>query len=86
MQQETDSSMSEKIRKVMAKSLGVVEGSITENTVQEDIYEWDSINHIKMIVAFEREFDITIPDEQVANMISFRLIESVIQQCYGKSA
>ena len=86
MQQETDSSMSEKIRKVMAKSLGVVEGSITENTTQEDIYEWDSINHIKMIVAFEREFDITIPDEQVANMISFRLIESVIQQCYGKSA
>lgn len=78
--------MSEKIRKVMAKSLGVVEGSITENTTQEDIYEWDSINHIKMIVAFEREFDITIPDEQVANMISFRLIESVIQQCYGKSA
>ena len=86
MQQETDSSMSEKIRKVMAKSLGVVEGSITENTTQEDIYEWDSINHIKMIVAFEREFDITIPDEQVSNMISFRLIESVIQQCYGKSA
>lgn len=86
MQQETGSSMSEKIRKVMAKSLGVVEGSITENTTQEDIYEWDSINHIKMIVAFEREFDITIPDEQVANMISFRLIESVIQQCYGKSA
>lgn len=78
--------MSEKIKKVMAKSLGVVEGSITENTAQEDIYEWDSINHIKMIVAFEREFDITIPDEQVANMISFRLIESVIQQCYGKSA
>ena len=86
MQQETDSSMSEKIRKVMAKSLVVVEGSITENTTQEDIYEWDSINHIKMIVAFEREFDITIPDEQVSNMISFRLIESVIQQCYGKSA
>ena len=86
MQQETDSSMSEKIRKVMAKSLGVAEGSITENTAQEDIYEWDSINHIKMIVAFEREFDITIPDEQVSNMISFRLIESVIQQCYGKSA
>ena len=78
--------MSEKIRKVMVKSLGVAEGSITENTAQEDIYEWDSINHIKMIVAFERELDITIPDEQVSNMISFRLIESVIQQCYGKSA
>lgn len=86
MQQETGSSMNERIKKVMAKSLGVVEGSITDTITQEEIHEWDSINHIKMIVAFEREFDITIPDEQVTNMISFRLIESVIQQCYGKSA
>ena len=86
MQQKTDSSMNERIKKVMAKSLDTTVEKITENIVQEDIDEWDSINHIKMIVAFEREFDITIPDEQVANMISFRLIESVIQQCYGKSA
>lgn len=78
--------MSERIKKVMAKSLDAPIEKITENTIQEDIEGWDSINHIKMIVAFEREFDITIPDEQVTNMISFRLIESVIQQCYGKSA
>ena len=82
MQQETDFSMNERIKKVMEKSLGVLEGAITDNTQQEDIYEWDSINHIRMIVAFEREFDITIPDEQVSNMISFKLIESVIRECH----
>ena len=86
MQQETGSSMNERIKKVMAKCLDTTIEKITENTIQEDIEGWDSINHIKMIVAFEREFDIVIPDEQVSNMISFKLIESVIQECYGKSA
>jgi len=86
MQQETGSNTSERIRKVMARSLATTIEKITEHTTQDNVDGWDSINHIKMIVAFEREFDITIPDEQVSNMISFRLIESVIQQCYGKSA
>lgn len=78
--------MNERIKKIMAKSLEVEEGSISDNTIQEDIYEWDSISHIRMVVAFEREFDIVIPDEQVSNMISVRLIESVIQQCHESTS
>ena len=38
-----------------------------------------------LIVFLEREFDITIPDEIVGNLISFKLIEATIQKCHGES-
>jgi len=37
-----------------------------------------------MIVFLEREFDIVIPDEKVGNMINYKLINSVINECINK--
>lgn len=74
--------MKNKIKEVMAKAFGVPADQITEQSNQDTIESWDSIHHIQMIVLLERAFDITIPDEEVGKMISFKLIESVINKCH----
>ena len=33
---------------------------ITENSIADDIEEWDSLNQIKIILACEKEFDIKL--------------------------
>ena len=66
----------------MAKAFGVPKDQITEQSNQDTIESWDSIHHMHLIVFLEREFDITIPDEMVGKMISFKLIETVIQKCH----
>lgn len=73
--------MNERIKKIMAKAFEVPVEEITTNSSQDNIETWDSLHHIKMIVFLEREFDITIPDNLVGNMVSYKLIESIINGC-----
>jgi len=67
----------------MAKAFEVPEATITEESNMNNLENWDSIHHVRLTVFLEREFDITIPDEVVGNMISFKLIKTVINECTG---
>jgi len=74
--------MTDKIRAIMAKAFDTPVESINEHSSQDNIENWDSIHHVKMIVYLEREFDITIPDEDVGNMVSFKLIDLIVRKSY----
>lgn len=65
----------------MARAFEVPVEEITDHSSQDSIETWDSIHHIKMIVLLEREFDITIPDDKVGNIVSYKLIETIINGC-----
>jgi acyl carrier protein len=54
---------------------------ITEDSSPDNIESWDSLKHLNLILALEEEFDITIPDEEVGNIINFKLIELIIHEC-----
>jgi acyl carrier protein len=75
--------MNNKIKEVMAKVFNTSVGDIPDDASQDNMENWDSIHHIQMIVLLEREFNITIPDEYVGSMISFKLITEVINKCHG---
>jgi len=69
----------------MSKAFEVPVEEISDQSNMDNLEKWDSLNHVRLIVALEREFDIEIPDEEVGNMVSFKLIESVIKKCYEPS-
>lgn len=73
--------MTERIKKAMAEAFEITVEEIDEESSQDTISVWDSLHHVRLIVFLEREFDITIPDERVGNMISFGFIKSVIDEC-----
>ena len=52
--------------------------SIDENTSADNIETWDSLRHMNLILALEEDFNVTIPDEEVGNLMNFKLIELVI--------
>jgi len=76
--------MNKKIQKVMAQAFEIPEDQININSSLDTLENWDSIHHLRMIVFLEREFDIVIPDEKVGNMINYKLINSVINECINK--
>lgn len=41
---------------------------ISENMTSKDIEEWDSLNHINLIVAVERDFRIRFTTREVNNL------------------
>jgi acyl carrier protein len=68
----------EQIAKIMAVVFEVNSDSINENTSADTIETWDSLRHMNLILALEEEFNVTIPDEEVGNLMNFKLIELVI--------
>ena len=68
----------EQIVKIMAVVFEVNSDSINENTSADTIETWDSLRHMNLILALEEEFNIIIPDEEVGNLMNFKLIELVI--------
>ena len=58
----------DRIKKIIVDQLGVDESKITENSSFIDDLGADSLDIVELIMAFEEEFDIEIPDEDAEKM------------------
>ena len=58
----------ERIKKMIADQLGVDESKITEDSSFFDDLGTDSLDIVELIMAFEEEFGIEIPDKDVEKM------------------
>ncbi len=68
----------EKIKQIMCTIFDVPLESITEDASTDTIENWDSLRHLNLILALEEEFNVTIPDEEVGNLVNYKLIQLVI--------
>ncbi len=70
-------SIPERVKKIIADKLVIDEAEITDNANFKKDLGADSIDLVELIMEFEREFGISIPDEQaeaiqtVADAINF---------------
>ena len=61
-------SIEEKVIQIIVDKLGVDEAEVTsEASIQNDLGA-DSLDTVELIMEFEKEFDISIPDEQAENI------------------
>ena len=58
----------DRVKKVIMEQLGVKEDQITENASFVDDLGADSLDTVELIMEFEKEFDIQIPDDQAENI------------------
>jgi acyl carrier protein len=60
----TDMTTFEKVKKIIVEQLGVDESEVTpEASITEDLGA-DSLDQVELVMAFETEFNIDIPDEE----------------------
>ncbi|MFZ2708614.1 MAG: acyl carrier protein, partial [Leptotrichiaceae bacterium] len=60
--------MLDKIKTIVANQLGVDEAQVTEDASFIDDLGADSLDTVELIMAFEEEFDVEIPDEDAQNI------------------
>ncbi len=58
----------DRIKKIIVDRLGVDESKIRENSSFVDGLGLDSLDIVELIMAFEEEFDIEIPDKDAEKM------------------
>jgi len=61
--EETDE-IFEKVKGIIAEQLGVDPAEVTEEASFIDDLGADSLDTVELVMEFEEEFDITIPDEE----------------------
>lgn len=70
-----------RIVKVMSAVFEVPMEEITDVSSVDNIESWDSLKHLNLILSLEEEFNISIPDEEVGNLMNYKLIELIVNEC-----
>ncbi len=71
--------MEEKIKNVMASVFMCDVSTITADSSQDTIVEWDSLRHMNLIVALEEEFSIVFSEDEMVEMLSFKIICDILK-------
>ena len=71
--------MNERLQNIMANVFGIKLEEINEQTSVENCEQWDSFQHMSLLVAIEEEFNITLEDEEVLKMKDFISIIDILE-------
>jgi acyl carrier protein len=71
--------MLDKIKSIVVEQLGVDEDQVTEDASFIDDLGADSLDTVELIMAFEEEFDIEIPDEDAQKIKTVKDVMDYIE-------
>lgn len=74
----------QQVQAVMSIILGIPTSDITPEATQDNYSTWDSLKHLDLVVAIEEEFGISIPEEEIGNMLSLKLIAVIVDECLNQ--
>ena len=70
----------DKVRKIIVDQLDVEEDKVTEAASITDDLGADSLDVVDLVMSFEEEFDIEIPDDQVEKIKTVGDIVKIIEE------
>jgi len=76
-------SVFEQVRTTAADVLQVTPAKITESTTPEQIENWDSVQHLNLVLALETQFGVEFEPEEIEQMKSIGTIVSLLESKAG---
>lgn len=73
--------MEERVKKIMSDIFQVNIKEVNEYSCPDSIKKWDSLGHLNLITAIEEEFEIILNEEQITQMLNFKLVIEIISEC-----
>ncbi len=73
-------SINERVKKIVVEHLGVDAGKVTEGASFIDDLGADSLDTVELVMAFEEEFGIEIPDDAAEKILTVKDAIAFIQQ------
>lgn len=66
---------SDEVHVLVAEVLGIEKAHVRGELAFGDVPEWDSLNHVNLILALEQRLDVEIGPEQMVELTTVALIE-----------
>lgn len=70
----------QKLKEVLARIFKVDVCMIAEEASPDTIENWDSLRHMSLVLALEEDFGVELTDDQVVEILSYKLIKIVLQE------
>jgi acyl carrier protein len=70
----------DKLKQVLSAVLRLPADQIDDGTSPDTVEAWSSLAHLDLILAIEEEFGVTIPDEEVGDLTSYRLLKLTVDE------
>ena len=78
--------MDEQIKSIFSAVLGIDAASVDDSLSARTNSLWDSLKHIKLLVALEEEFSIEFSEEETQTLTSYVAIrEAIVRRLPGSS-
>ena len=75
-----------RVRTVLAAVFGVEPEALINDSSPDTLAKWDSQGHLNLMLALEQEFGVQFSEEQMYEMVSFRLVVLTLEELLGSSA
>jgi acyl carrier protein len=80
------SSMEPKIKAIMAKCFKIDIYEINDETSADNIEQWNSLQHVELMVDLQKAFDVEFTDSQLVEMLSYKtVVQSVMEAITARS-
>ena len=76
---EMELKLAESVQKALAAALNVGASEISAETQFGDLPQWDSMGHMEVLVALEKEFGVEVNADTITNLVSVPAICKYIQ-------
>jgi acyl carrier protein len=76
---EMDLNLVENVQKALAAALNVDASEINAETQFGDLPQWDSMGHMEVLVALEKEFGVEVTADTITNLVSVPAICEYIE-------
>ena len=70
--------MEQKLKAVVANILGINAEDVTDDLGPDNNGNWDSLNHMNIITAVEKEFDIAMSMSDIQGIVDFATLKAVV--------
>ncbi len=74
-----DAEIAEKVKNIIVEQLGVSEDQVKPEAKFVEDLGADSLDTVELVMAFEEEFDITVPDEEAEKLTSVGDVNTYIE-------
>lgn len=78
--------MNDKVCGIVATIMGVPAGGVTEDSSPASLQHWDSLRHMKLILAVEEAFGLQLTDDEIVSITDVRSIVTLLGRKGGVEA
>ena len=69
-----------KLKQIMAKTFDIKESQIGNDSSITNVENWDSLSHLRLIVAIEEGFSIKIDEQEIIHMNCYSSIVKLLKK------